>query len=119
MTTYTCTRCNGTGRFSFNLIHGTKCYGCQGTGQQRTKPRKPAPKWAVFGQHRATGSLLRLYNVTAKTAAAAIESARQTYARGGTDWQATYSLDGAQALRWDQMKDLNAIDWEDATGAKP
>ena len=29
-TAYTCSRCGGSGRYSFNLIHGTKCYGCGG-----------------------------------------------------------------------------------------
>lgn len=27
-----CARCGGSGAFSFNLIHGTKCYGCNGAG---------------------------------------------------------------------------------------
>lgn len=28
----TCTRCGGSGSFSFNLVHGTTCYGCRGAG---------------------------------------------------------------------------------------
>ena len=32
-----CTRCGGSGKFSFNLIHGDRCYGCKGTGEQLTK----------------------------------------------------------------------------------
>lgn len=27
-----CDRCGGSGRYSFNLIHGSVCYGCQGAG---------------------------------------------------------------------------------------
>ncbi len=27
-----CGRCGGSGTFSFNLIHGTMCYGCNGKG---------------------------------------------------------------------------------------
>lgn len=27
-----CGRCGGSGHYSFNLIHGTKCYGCNGKG---------------------------------------------------------------------------------------
>ncbi len=37
MTTFTkvtCRRCNGTGRYSFNLLRGTVCFGCEGTGSQ-------------------------------------------------------------------------------------
>jgi len=35
--TKTCSRCGGSGHFSFNLMHGTMCYGCQGKGIQFTK----------------------------------------------------------------------------------
>lgn len=29
----TCTRCNGSGKFSFNLRRGTVCFGCEGAGK--------------------------------------------------------------------------------------
>ena len=29
-----CRRCGGSGKFSYNLQHGTMCYGCRGTGVQ-------------------------------------------------------------------------------------
>lgn len=32
-----CSRCGGSGRFSFNLKDGTMCFGCQGTGKKLTK----------------------------------------------------------------------------------
>lgn len=35
--TQTCTRCGGSGQYSFNLLDGTKCYGCSGTGNKLTK----------------------------------------------------------------------------------
>ena len=112
--TYTCTRCNGTGRYSFNLVHGTKCYGCNGTGKQRTKPRAPTPKWAVFGQHRETGAWLRIYNVEAKTEKTAIERSRNTYANASTDWKNTYTLANARALKWTDMASLDAMSWDEA-----
>jgi Ni,Fe-hydrogenase I small subunit len=31
-TKITCTRCNGSGNFSFNLTRGTVCFGCNGAG---------------------------------------------------------------------------------------
>lgn len=31
-----CTRCGGSGRYSFNLMHGSVCYGCGGTGKKLT-----------------------------------------------------------------------------------
>ena len=112
---YTCTRCNGTGRYSFNLMHGTKCYGCNGTGKQYTKPRVPSPKWAVFGQHRETGEWLRLYNVVAKNKACAIERAQNMYAQASTTWKDTYTLADARALKWSDMASLDALSWADAT----
>ena len=27
-----CSRCGGSGHYSYNPIHGTMCYGCQGKG---------------------------------------------------------------------------------------
>jgi len=32
-----CNRCSGSGSFSFNLMHGSKCYGCRGHGVKLTK----------------------------------------------------------------------------------
>lgn len=112
---YTCTRCNGTGRYSFNLMHGTKCYGCNGTGKQYTKPNAPSPKWGVFGQHRETGEWLRLYNVVAKNKACAIERAQNMYAQASTTWKDTYTLADARALKWSDMASLDALSWADAT----
>lgn len=112
---YTCTRCNGTGRYSFNLQHGTKCYGCNGTGKQHTKPKVPSPKWAVFGQHRETGEWLRLYNVVAKNKACAIQCAQNMYDQASTAWKDTYTLAEARVLKWSDMASLDALNWADAT----
>jgi len=112
---YTCTRCNGTGRYSFNLMHGTKCYGCNGSGKQYTKPKAPTPKWAVFGQHRQTGEWLRLYNVVARSKNAAIECAQNMYDQASMSWKDTYTLADARALKWSDMASLDALSWADAT----
>ena len=29
-----CSRCGGSGRYSYNSMHGDRCYGCNGTGRQ-------------------------------------------------------------------------------------
>lgn len=41
----TCSRCGGSGKFSFNLIHGTMCYGCNGKGVKLTKRGKAAKQF--------------------------------------------------------------------------
>lgn len=33
----TCGRCGGCGRYSYNQMHGSTCYGCGGTGERLTK----------------------------------------------------------------------------------
>ena len=43
--TVTCTRCNGTGRYSFNLKDGNTCYGCGGKGVKHTKRALMADAW--------------------------------------------------------------------------
>lgn len=116
-TTYTCARCNGSGRYSFNALHGSRCYGCNGTGLQKTKPRAPAPRWAVFGQHRTTGEWLRLYNVTAKTKDAAIQTAAAVYASASADFRATYG-EPQRAMKWSDMSHVGALTWGEATAAK-
>ncbi len=113
--TFPCQRCNGAGRMSqfANVIGGT-CFKCNGTGQQRTKPSKPTPKWAVFGQHRTSGAWLRLYNVVAKTKDKAIEQAQRIYLQASQDWKDTYTLNDARALRWTEMASAQALSWDEA-----
>jgi hypothetical protein len=41
----TCTRCGGTGQFSFNQKHGSMCYGCNGSGIQLTKRGQAAQRF--------------------------------------------------------------------------
>jgi len=112
--TYTCTRCNGTGRYSFNLQHGTMCFGCKGTGKQKTRPAKPSPKWAVFGQHRETGEWLRLYNVVDRSKPAAIAKAQAIWADGSHHWKDTYTLATARAMKWTDMASVEALTWKEA-----
>lgn len=42
--TTTCSRCGGGGSYSFNLMHGSRCYGCGGSGITYTKRGKAARK---------------------------------------------------------------------------
>jgi hypothetical protein len=114
-TAYACSRCAGSGRMSqFSNVIGGECFRCRGTGKQYTKPTKPSPKWAVFGQHRDTGAWLRLYNVVARSKPAAIAKAQTTYADASTDWKNTYTLATARALKWTDMASLDALSWDEA-----
>ena len=114
-TAYACSRCAGSGRMSqFSNVFGGECFRCRGTGKQYTKPTKPSPKWAVFGQHRETGAWLRLYNVVARSKPAAIAKAQLTYANASTDWKNTYTLATARALKWTDMASLDALSWDEA-----
>lgn len=38
----TCSRCNGSGHFSFNLVRGTVCFGCEGAGSKIVDAKKHA-----------------------------------------------------------------------------
>lgn len=42
LTKTTCTRCGGSGHYSFNLKDGTVCYGCNGSGFQMRDLKKDA-----------------------------------------------------------------------------
>lgn len=41
-TKITCPRCNGSGHFSFNLVKGTVCFGCDGAGFKLVDGKKHA-----------------------------------------------------------------------------
>lgn len=41
-TKITCPRCNGSGHFSFNLVKGTVCFGCDGAGFKVVDGKKHA-----------------------------------------------------------------------------
>lgn len=41
----TCPRCAGTGRYSFNMMHGSVCYGCSGAGVKLTKRGRVAQEY--------------------------------------------------------------------------
>lgn len=43
--TTVCSRCGGSGHYSFSLIHGTMCYGCNGSGVKFTKRGKAATEY--------------------------------------------------------------------------
>lgn len=53
----TCSRCLGTGKYSYNALHGDRCYGCHGTGRQLTKRAEKA--------RRAVGDVLRKLEILA------------------------------------------------------
>lgn len=40
-----CTRCGGSGKFSYNLMHGDRCYGCGGSGYKLTKRGQAAQNY--------------------------------------------------------------------------
>lgn len=49
----TCTRCGGSGSFSFNLRHGTMCYGCNGAGDVIVDAKAHAKKLAAQAKREA------------------------------------------------------------------
>jgi hypothetical protein len=41
-----CGRCGGSGQYSYNSMHGSRCYGCGGSGKRLTKRGAAAKKFA-------------------------------------------------------------------------
>jgi len=48
-----CGRCGGSGKYSFNLIRGTVCFGCNGSGFQMVDPKKVAARKAAAAKRDA------------------------------------------------------------------
>lgn len=42
-----CSRCSGSGQYSYNQIDGSRCYGCGGSGKKHTKRGKAAKLFYV------------------------------------------------------------------------
>jgi len=53
----TCSRCGGTGKFSYNQIHGSRCYGCQGSGVKLTKRGAAARAFFIESQQTPVADL--------------------------------------------------------------
>lgn len=52
-----CSRCGGSGRYSFNLMHGSQCYGCGGSGSVLSKRAAVARKAFYEGMERPVSEL--------------------------------------------------------------
>jgi hypothetical protein len=118
MTTYKCSRCAGTGRLTqFSNVIGGTCFKCHGAGTQPSKPAKPGAMWAVFGFDRTTGTLARIYNVSAKTEQEAIKKAAATMARASAEYRARYA-EPERAIAWTDMTNQAALTWDEATTTK-
>lgn len=115
-TTYPCSRCSGSGRLAqFGNVLGGVRFKCKGEGTQATKPAEPTTKWSVFGHDRNTGESRRLYNVSARTEAGAIERARDIMAGASAAFKDTNTLAQARAIRWQDMAGPTAATWAEAT----
>lgn len=69
-----CPRCGGSGSYSFNMLHGTKCYGCNGVGtiladvaklekQKRARLKREAERAVTMGARIAEGNRLNAVRV--------------------------------------------------------
>lgn len=54
LTQVTCRRCNGSGNYSFNLLRGTVCFGCEGSGFQMVDAKKEEAKKVAAAKRQAT-----------------------------------------------------------------
>lgn len=102
--TYKCTRCEGKGRISgFGHVQGGVCFKCAGKGTQATKPAIKSVLFAVFLMNRETGQPERIYNMKARSSAAAISAAFNTYERASSIFRDIYTMNGAVAVRADEL----------------
>ena len=76
--TQTCTRCGGSGHYSFNLRDGTVCYGCGGKGWQHTRRGAAAHKF---------------YNDLLTVPARSLEPGQRVWDKFAGRWQTVASVD--------------------------
>ena len=74
----TCGRCGGSGHFSYNQITGTRCFGCEGSGERYTKRGAAALKFAQSLADRTVADVkvgdVVLYNNGGRITVQAIET---------------------------------------------
>lgn len=58
LTKIACPRCGGSGSYSFNQIHGTKCYGCDGLGTITADAEKLAKQKIAREKRKAIADLV-------------------------------------------------------------
>jgi len=81
----TCSRCGGTGHYSYNQINGTTCFGCNGKGEKLTKRGRAASDFALSlvaktADEIAVGDVV-LYNGKGQITALSVEPCDLGYAR--------------------------------------
>jgi hypothetical protein len=91
--TATCGRCAGSGHYSFNLMHGTVCFGCGGSGIKLTK-RGAAAKTAWIAAYRKT---IRVSEIVAGNKVMIADARRGKNVCMTVTLSAPYAL---QAPRW-------------------
>lgn len=68
LTKVTCRRCNGSGHYSFNLIRGTVCFGCNGEKFQMVDLAKEQAKKTAAEKRRASIEAKREITIAASVA---------------------------------------------------
>ena len=107
---YKCSRCQGKGRLSaFSHVVSGVCFKCGGIGTQATKPTVALPLFAVIFVSRATGAAERIYNLRARTSAVAMRVAAARYEQASSAFRDEYSMQGAVAVRADELDDVEAV----------
>lgn len=97
-----CGRCLGSGSYSFNLMDGDKCYGCQGAGRRRyTAPLYTAPELA---------RLDRAAQRRRESRERAAEAARQQAQKDAADAQAALQRQVVE-LQAQHAETFTQLDW--------
>jgi len=93
LTTYPCSRCNGSGRLPqfANVLAGV-CFKCHGSGKQVRKPSAPTLQWAVFFFDVEQGKMKHAYNCTGKSQGEAIKKALKNMERASQQFRERFDI---------------------------
>ena len=95
----TCSRCGGSGRYSYNMIDGDRCYGCNGAGV--TLPKRYTKRLMHEVQAAVEGGALDAYfernrkrNAARKAIAGLVAEAREAYKAIGDAYSEACNANG-------------------------
>jgi len=120
--TKTCGRCGGSGQYSFNLMHGTMCFGCQGKGVVLATPNKKGVKRTSEFQYADVGDVVTYAGIGVCKVTAVVNGEFKT--RDGMVYPQSVALESlidatvykrlrfvpvTEALMWGKMHRVNKL----------
>jgi hypothetical protein len=108
-----CSRCGGSGHYSYNQIDGSRCYGCNGRGKKAAKLTKAvfaaAQEKVAAGELEAVRAVIRAKKAARKEIAPLVAAAKDVYATIAQAYEVAYQASMANYTRDEEGNYVSSI----------